>query len=347
MINSHQFQQAAKQFRAGRISLKEFSDLVIHDRPGRKPNETAVSSKNRDSKSSGQGMRTEVVPSKILSRAADVHKGDFGRVLVIGGSSEMAGAIGLTSMATLRSGAGLVRVMVPNEIQTVVAGWSPCVMTIAMESSNGQIEPSGKLDMAQHHQWADVVAIGPGMGQSRKLDQWVAELYRDAKGPMVVDADGLNALASAGADLSIHAGPRVLTPHPGEFRKLTGTTSTDRQELESVAKQLAGEASLVMVLKGNRTYVTNGELGYHNASGNPGMATAGSGDVLTGVIAALLGQGMPALDAAVTGVYLHGVAGDAAAESVGQPSVLATDILDNLSVAFKKQLKVAEKTIGF
>jgi len=347
MINSHQFQQAAKQFRAGRISLKEFTDLVIHDQPARKPNEAAVGSKKVASESAGQVTQTEVKPSKISPRGVDSHKGSFGRVLAIGGSTGMAGAIGLTSMAALRSGAGLVRAMVPREIQTVVAGWSPCVMTVAVESINGQIGSDGDLDISGHHQWADAIAIGPGMGRSSDLDQWVSEIYRDAEQPMVVDADGLNALAEASAKLELHAGLRVLTPHPGEFRKLAGTSSTDRQELESRAKQMAADASMVIVLKGNRTYVTNGELDYHNESGNPGMATAGSGDVLTGVIAALLGQGMPALDAAVTGVFLHGIAGDAAAESVGQTSMLATDILGNLSVAFKKQVKLAEKSIGF
>lgn len=347
MINSHQFQQAAKQFRAGRISLKEFTDLVIHDQPARKPNEAVVSSKGSESERPSQVTQSAVEPSKILPRAVEAHKGDFGRILAIGGSSEMAGAIGLTGMAALRSGAGLVRVVVPREIQAVVAGWSPCLMTVGIGSKNGKIENDGDLDFALHSQWADAIAVGPGMGRSSNLDGWVSEVYRDAKGPMVVDADALNALAEANTGLESHAGVRVLTPHPGEFRKLTGLTSTDRQELEDRAKQMAAEASVVIVLKGNRTYVTNGDLDYYNASGNPGMATAGSGDVLTGVIAALLGQGMPALDAAVTGVFLHGNAGDVAAESTGQTSVLATDILGNLSVAFKKQALVAEKTIGF
>lgn len=347
MINSHQFQQAAKQFRAGRISLKEFTDLVIHDQPARKPNEASASSTGSEAESPGQVAQAAVEPTKILPRAAESHKGDFGRVLTIGGSSEMAGAIGLTSLAALRSGAGLVRAIVPREIQTVVAGWSPSLMTVGIESKNGKIENQGDLDFARHSQWADAIAIGPGMGRSSHLDGWVSEVYRDAKGPMVVDADALNALAGANASLESHAGRRVLTPHPGEFRKLAGLTTTDRQELENRAKQMAAEAAVVIVLKGNRTYVTNGDLDYYNASGNPGMATAGSGDVLTGVIAALLGQGMPALDAAVTGVFLHGNAGDVAAESMGQTSLLATDILGNLSVAFKKQAQVAEKTIGF
>ncbi len=347
MINSHQFQQAAKQFRAGRISLKEFTDLVIHAQPARKPNEAAVSTKVSETEVSSPVSQAEVSPSMILPRAVDAHKGDFGRVLAIGGSSEMAGAIGLTSMAALRSGAGLVRAMVPREIQAVVAGWSPCLMTVGVDSEKGQIGDGSELDIALHCQWSDAIAIGPGMGRSVELDHWVSKIYRDAEEPMVVDADALNALAEANAGLESHAGLRVLTPHPGEFRKLAGSSSTDRQELENQAKKMAADASLVIVLKGSRTYVTNGDLEYRNVSGNPGMATAGSGDVLTGVIAALLGQGMSALDAAVTGVFLHGNAGDVATESIGQASVIASDILNSLSVAFKKQVKATEKTIGF
>jgi NAD(P)H-hydrate epimerase len=347
MINSHQFQQAAKQFRAGRISLKEFTDLVIHAQPVRKPNEAAVSSKRTKSKSSSPLTQAEVTPSKLLPRSVEAHKGDFGRVLAMGGSSEMAGAIGLTSMAAMRSGAGLVRAIVPREIQSTVAGWSPCLMTVGVDSKNGQIGNGNDLDIALHRQWADAIAVGPGMGRSVELGHWVSEIYRDIEEPMVVDADALNALAEANVGLESHAGVRVLTPHPGEFRKLAGSNATDRQELEEQANKMAADASLVIVLKGNRTYVTNGDLEYRNVSGNPGMATAGSGDVLTGVIAALLGQGMSAFDAAVTGVFLHGKAGDLATESAGQVSVIATDILKNLSVAFKEQVKVTEKTIGF
>tara|TARA_B110000495_G_scaffold198538_1_gene210520 strand:+ start:3223 stop:4266 length:1044 start_codon:yes stop_codon:yes gene_type:complete len=347
MINSHQFQQAAKQFRAGRISLKEFTDLVIHNQPTRKPNEAAANSKGSESGSPNPVDKSELTPSGISPRAVDSHKGDFGRVLAIGGSVGMAGAIGLTGMAALRSGAGLVRAMVPHEIQTVVSGWSPCLMTVGVDSNNGQIGTAGGLAIESQREWADAIAIGPGMGRSGDLNQWVSEVYRDAEEPMVVDADALNALAESNARLEAHAGSRVLTPHPGEFQRLAGTNSTDRRELEDRAKQMAADASIVIVLKGSRTYVTDGNLDYRNSSGNPGMATAGSGDVLTGVIAALLGQGMSALDAAVTGVFLHGNAGDVAADSTGQTSVLATDILESLSVAFKKQVKVSEKAIGF
>lgn len=347
MINSHQFQQAAKQFRAGRISLKEFTDLVIHDQPVRKPNEAAEGLKRSKSKSSSPVTQVEVAPAKILPRAFDAHKGDFGRVLAVGGSSEMAGAIGLTSMAAMKSGAGLVRAIVPREIQSTVAGWSPCLMTVGVDSKNGQIGNGNELDIAHHLQWADAIAVGPGMGRSVELDHWVSKVYRDTEESMVVDADALNALAEANVGLESHAGPRVLTPHLGEFRKLAGSNATDRQELETQANKMAANASLVIVLKGNQTYVTNGLLEYRNGSGNPGMATAGSGDVLTGVIAALLGQGMSAFDAAVTGVFLHGKAGDLATESVGEASAIATDTLKNLSVAFKQQAKVPENIIGF
>lgn len=184
MINSHQFQQAAKQFRAGRISLKEFTDLVIHDQPARKPNEASASSTGSEAESPGQVAQAALEPTKILPRAAESHKGDFGRVLTIGGSSEMAGAIGLTSLAALRSGAGLVRAIVPREIQTVVAGWSPSLMTVGIESKNGKLKtkatsillatPNGRMRLPLGLEWDDRVISMAGCLRFivTQKDQW-------------------------------------------------------------------------------------------------------------------------------------------------------------------------------
>ena len=189
-------------------------------------------------------------------------------------------------------------------------------------------------------QWADVIAFGPGMGRSQPGQEIAQYLYCEALQPVVIDADGINNLAASKADLSRHAGPRILTPHPGEFCRLieSDSASVTRSGLEEKAIALATENRLTLVLKGHRSLVTDGDFIYRNETGNSGMATAGSGDVLTGVIAALLAQGLSSIDAAKTGCLVHGAAGDEAAKRVGEISLIATDLLNSLSSVFKKQM---------
>lgn len=340
MINSHQFQQAAKQFRAGRISLKEFTDLVISGVPGRKPNEQAQS--RPDKRKSDQPL-----PNPLSKRPVDSHKGDFGRVVAIGGSVGMAGAISLTASAALRSGSGLVKVAVPEKVQLTVSSFCPCLMTIGCQNDGDCFHAEALESLVHHARWADVVALGPGLGRAESLHRIVLELYANLERPMVVDADGINVLVDANIDLSNHPAPRILTPHPGEFQRLTGTQLTSRGEMESAANQLAGSLDAVVVLKGNRTLVTDGSAEYQNDTGNPGMATAGSGDVLTGIVTALLGQGLSAFDAAALGVRVHGIAGDFAAEANGETSMIATDIIDHLPAAFKNYAGNSATPIGF
>lgn len=343
MINSHQFQQAAKQFRAGRISLQEFTDLVIRQATTRKPNEELVTS-NPQATSKGN---TVSQPTQLPIRPVESHKGDFGRVVAIGGSVGMAGAIGLTGLATLRSGTGMVKVVVPMPIQTTVAALSPCLMTVGCQSENGCLALSSLDRIESETRWADVVALGPGMGRCKSLETVIPRLYATIGQPMVIDADGLNGLSDVGIEWSLHHGQRILTPHPGEFQRVVARKFTNRLEMEESAKEFANSAGLVVVLKGCRTLVTDGNRTYHNNSGNAGMATAGSGDVLTGVIASLVGQGIPAFDAAVLGVHIHGVAGDLAAESIGETSLIATDIIESLPVAFKQHANRSGGPIGF
>ena len=171
------------------------------------------------------------------------------------------------------------------------------------------------------------------MGTWPEARRLACQLYRDCRLPVVVDADGINALSLERVDLAQHAGPRILTPHPGEFKQLIQADTRDRKYLEERAKQLAVEARLLMVLKGPGTLVTDGDRVAHNRTGNPGMATAGSGDVLTGVLAAFLGQGLTPMEAAQLAVHVHGRSGDLAAQALGQPSVLATDLIDHLPEA--------------
>lgn len=347
MTNSHQFQQAAKQFRAGRISLKEFTDLVFSHSSTQKSIEEPGKRESQATESGKQPENAQQRLTQIRQRPRDSHKGDFGRVVAIGGSAGMAGAISLTGLASLRSGSGLVKVVLPENIQATVATLSPCLMTVGCPADAGFFHRSAKKLLEENAIWADAVALGPGLGRSESLESILNRLYPAVEQPMVVDADGLNVLVDAGIDLSKHEGQRILTPHPGEFQRLVGTKITNRVEMEKAAKQLAESSSVIIVLKGNRTYVTDGSCEHRNETGNPGMATAGSGDVLTGVITSLVGQGLPAFDAAVLGVHIHGIAGDFAAEAVGETSLIATDIVEYLPVAFKKHAHSDGAKIGF
>ncbi|MEL7500494.1 MAG: NAD(P)H-hydrate dehydratase [Planctomycetota bacterium] len=328
MINSHQFREAAKKFRAGRISLTEFNDFVFSKSELRNPNEAA-------SKGKSANQRIDGLIKRLNRRPVDSHKGDFGRVIAIGGAEGMAGAISLTGVAALRSGSGLVKVAVPEMIQSLVAANNPCLMTLGCPADGDTFHGATEKALLHHCEWSDVVAIGPGMGRGG-AQQWILKnLYAKIPQPMVVDADGLNALADGEVELNLHEGQRILTPHPGEFCRLVDRSITSRDELEVAAKELARSNGVIVVLKGNRTYVTDGEQDYQNQTGNPGMATAGSGDVLTGIITSLVGQGFHPLDASILGVHLHGTAGDLAAKKVGQVSLIATDLIDSLSVAIQ------------
>ncbi|MBM3999753.1 MAG: NAD(P)H-hydrate dehydratase [Planctomycetes bacterium] len=267
-------------------------------------------------------------------RRAESHKGDYGRVLVIGGSRGMAGAVGLAAVAALRAGAGRVTVAVPRGIQPVVASYEPSYMTGDLdEDDEGRIAPGDGAEPARRIQQADVVAIGPGMGRSIALERWVRDAFAHVVQPMVIDADGLNALAAAG-EPPAPGGPRVLTPHPGEFARLSRTRHEDRLAMERAAVAWAKRHRVVLVLKGHRSLITDGERTESNETGNPGMATGGTGDVLTGVVAALLGQGLDPWDAARLASHLHGRAGDLAAGDLGQTALIASDLPRYLPRAF-------------
>ena len=272
-------------------------------------------------------------------REPDSHKGDFGRILFIGGSRDMSGAIAMSASAALRSGAGLVTVATSASAQPAVASHNPCYMTIGItEDRSGLISVSAdELHEAVKGLGSfDVIAIGPGLGKSERLALLVDVLYREYDGPMVIDADGINNLTS----LKMSAGERVLTPHPGEFKgmisRLGLEVAQDRNLQEQQARDLAAEFGVTLVLKGNASQVTNGVDSYHNSTGNPGMATAGSGDVLTGVIASLLAQQVEPINAALMGAYLHGLAGDLAVEDIGEISLIATDLIEYLPAAFQQ-----------
>jgi NAD(P)H-hydrate epimerase len=277
---------------------------------------------------------------KLEKRPIDGHKGTFGKVLIVGGSAGFGGAAALAGMAALRSGAGLVRVAVPASVLPVVAGHNPCYTTLALpENAQGQMTSKAAIVLGPLLADHDVAAFGPGAGTGKGVRDTLLSLLAVEGLKLVIDADGLNVLAQgggAGGWLDKKKADVVLTPHPGEMKRLW--TSVFREPLpedrQECAARFAEKTSTIIALKGAGTVVTDGRGVYVNTSGNPGMATAGSGDVLTGVIAALAGQDLSLFDAAVLGVFVHGLAGNIAAAVHGQVSLIATDIIENLSGAF-------------
>ncbi len=268
----------------------------------------------------------------LPKRADDVHKGDVGRILIIGGRLDEVGMVGapaLCANAAFRAGAGLVQILTPPEVQRAVAPLAPCATTRALS-----MDGTGSLTAAAVEFGADVVAVGPGLSPA-VTDAQVLDLLAGFSGGVVIDADALNALSRLGKWKGNWPHQLVLTPHPGEMRRLLSGRGLDVpvERRRDAAVALAKDTGAVVVLKGAGTVVAGGARVYINQTGNAGMATGGAGDVLTGIIAALMGQTMTPYAAAVLGVYLHGLAGDMAAEEVGRLSLTALDLIDFLPEA--------------
>jgi len=276
---------------------------------------------------------------KLRSRAVDGHKGDYGKVCIIAGSVGMSGAAALAGRAALRAGAGLVQVATPKSVLPIVASIEPSFTTIALpQDSLGRISAKAINPIIEAVRENDAVAFGPGIGTSGALRSILVTLLEHEQLRLVIDADGLNNLAGVKNWPAKLKAKLILTPHPGEMKRLWSGLFREQlpPDRRQQALQLAQQTKTIVVLKGAGTVVTDGEKVYINKTGNPGMATAGSGDVLTGVITALIGQGMSDFDAAVLGVYIHGLAGDIAAEKTGQVSLMTTDIIESLPNAFLK-----------
>jgi ADP-dependent NAD(P)H-hydrate dehydratase len=279
-------------------------------------------------------------PLVLPRRPASGHKGTFGRVAIVAGSVGMTGAAVLAGRAALRGGAGLVTVFTPEACQSVVAAAEPSYMTVGLpDDAAGRLQSAALPTLLDRCALQQSVALGPGWGQSAELPQLVSTLLRELTVPIVIDADALNAVATLPSvywhDRTRQAG-RIVTPHPGEFSRLTGKTIDEiAADRCGVAAAYARDHQLVVVLKGAGTVVTDGVRTVVNPTGNSGMATGGSGDVLTGLMAGLLAQGLPAFDAARTAVYVHGLAGDLAAEAWSAPGLTATDLPDAIARAWK------------
>ncbi len=274
-------------------------------------------------------------------RTPDAFKNRVGQILVIAGSHGFGGAARLTSLATLRAGAGLVVLAIPGSLVPAMEASAAEVIKLSLPEENGAMSLDAKFALADRLEWAEVVAIGPGLGTETGAQTLVKHVLSTFQKPIVLDADGLNVLASHPERIREAGGPMILTPHPGELARLIdiGTEEIKKNPIE-IARQAASDFRQTLVLKGAPTVIASadGEV-LINSTGNPGMATAGSGDVLTGLIAGLLAQmehDDPAalLRAAALGVYLHGLSGDYAREALGEWSMLAGDILENIPKAF-------------
>ena len=276
---------------------------------------------------------------KLPPRPVQGHKGTFGRVLVIAGSIGMTGAAALVGRAALRAGAGLVRVATAKSALPIVAALEPSYTTLPLPEDNaGRISSKAINIILNAAQDNDVVAIGPGMGQSTGLRSVVEALVQQEGLRLLIDGDGLNNLSRLPGWPKKRRADLVLTPHPGEMKRLWSGLSREEmpQDRQQTATRTAQITQATIILKGAGTVVTDGARVYVNTTGNPGMGTAGAGDVLTGVTAALMGQGLSSFDATVLGVYIHGLAGDLAAAQLGQVSLIATDLIDFLPEAFQR-----------
>lgn len=287
------------------------------------------------------GMVSHIIPG----RTANSNKGDYGKVLLITGSTGMTGSGCLASMAALRSGAGLVYVGVPKSLAHIygTALTEPIILPFE-DGGSGCLTAGSAEQILAGMRRMSAVAIGPGLTASGSITEILERIICESTIPLVLDADALNAISGNTAilkNLSVNA---VVTPHPGEMARLTGLSISDVQaDRIGVAKRFAANYGVTAVLKGNRTVIAqpDGHV-FINPTGNAGMASAGTGDVLAGIIAGLAAQGAGVGDAAVAGVYLHGLAGDAAAEKMGLHGVLASDVIEHLPQTFKDILKDGE-----
>jgi len=279
---------------------------------------------------------------ELAPRKPDAHKGDFGKVCIVGGSIGMSGAAAIAGRAALRAGAGLVRVATPRSVLPIVAAIEPSYTTIPLpEDDAGCISADAVGLVLQLAQQNDVMAFGPGVRVAPGVRGVLDMLIAQEGVRLVIDADGLNCLAKNTDWLERRKAHLILTPHPGEMNRMWDRLFREPmpEDRTAQAAALAKKTACTVVLKGAGTVVTDGSRVYVNTTGNPGMATAGCGDVLTGVITALAGQGLDDFDAAVLGVYIHGLAGDIATGKVGQVSLITTDIIDSLGEAFLQHLK--------
>ncbi|RKY36354.1 MAG: NAD(P)H-hydrate dehydratase [Candidatus Omnitrophota bacterium] len=277
--------------------------------------------------------------TEFLIRKDDAYKGDFGHIFVLAGAKGFTGAAFLCSQAALLSGAGLVTLGIPESLNCILAVKLTEAMTLPLpETEQGTLDFTAFKKIKEFINKFDVLAIGPGLSQNLSTQMLVRKIVGDIDKPMVIDADGLNALCGHLHLLKANKSVKIITPHLGEMARLLHREKILKKERSTLAKTFASMYNVITVLKGAQTVVSaaDGRV-FINTTGNPGMAKGGTGDVLTGIVAALLAQQThQAFNAAKAAVYAHGLSGDIALQNVAQISLLASDILSNLPIAFKQ-----------
>ena len=273
-----------------------------------------------------------MIPKEQLTkRNPNSHKGSYGRVAIIAGSRGMTGAAYLASQSAIKTGSGLVYTLIPEYLETIMSiKLTEAIIKPINDKGKGHFVKESIEPIINELKAMDSIALGPGIGVDYDRIQLVSQIIKSIDIPMVIDADGINCLSKNIEILKQRNNPIIITPHPGEMSRLL---NIDIEEIESkrqyYSKYLSDKFNVITVLKGNRTIVTALEgQPYINNTGNPGMATAGSGDVLTGIIASLLGQGLDPFHAAKLGVELHGLAGDIARDKLGEYGMIASDIME-------------------
>ena len=273
----------------------------------------------------------EGISNKLNRRSKYSHKGTFGHVRIVAGSYGKIGAALLSAKAACRSGAGLVSAEVPKCAYEIFQTAIPEVM---VETNIGENKLQGKSKVNEKQ----VYAIGPGIGMDLKTELFLEDILENSKKPLVLDADALNILSENKSWLSLIPKQSILTPHPKELERLIGKWKNDEEKI-NILKEFAVKYNLVVILKGAHSLIMNSDGSqFYNSTGNPGMATGGSGDVLTGMVAAFLAQGYSSIDSAIIASYIHGAAGDKASEKHGELSLVASDIVDNIGQASKQIL---------
>ena len=283
------------------------------------------------------------LPTPLSRHKSNVHKNHFGHVLVLAGSKQMLGAAALTGLAAIRSGAGLVTLGVPQSLNTAAQKKaSNAVMTLPLKETNGQTLALAALkEIKNSYSSYDAIAIGPGLSRNSGTQHLILNVIETSPVPLIIDADALNALCQSLNSLTKTKTLKILTPHPGEMSRLTGKRKKFVEEnRKDIARLFARKYNCILLLKGAKTVVASPKTKvYTNTTGNAGMATAGSGDVLTGMIAAFVAQGLSGFKAAQYGAYLHGKAGDLAAKAKTRLAMIAPDIIDCIPKAIKMELR--------
>ena len=271
-----------------------------------------------------QQLNKQDILTLLPDRRTDAHKGDFGKLLLLCGSRGYTGAASLAAMGALRCGAGLVYLAVPESIYEIEAVKLTEPIVLPLCDKDGTYAPDNAAQIIDLMNGKDAVLIGPGIGRSEGAVSAVCTVLKNFNGPVILDADGISAAAMHKDILRGRTNPTIVTPHAGEFARIGGVMMNNRAES---AVALAQDLGVIVLLKGEGTIITDGHTCFRNPTGNPGMATGGSGDVLAGMITALVGQGIPPLEAAACGAWLHGAAGDICAEELGQYAMLPSDML--------------------